>query len=151
MYATLFGGNPQAKVILKMLSLTPTDIGRFRDAFVSEGKILIYARLGGGNRDEYKEVIAKLQEHPCYLSDKDDNFDSTYASFYFSFPDKYKEILGAMEEGPIDTDKRWKDKLEEISNKSPQELKDKYPEITQVVEDIVKLVDNSNGDKEEKK
>jgi hypothetical protein len=151
MYNLLFGQNPQAKLILAILGLTKADIGRFRDAFVGEGKIAIYTRLGGGNRECYcdstkeheaggcyQKNIEKLQAHPNYLSDVDDYLDRTYATFYFSFPEKYAEILKAMDRGTFDADKRWEDKLQEIATLPAGEIGRKYPEICAIIDAITR-------------
>jgi len=145
LYNILFGRNPYSKLLLSMLDLTESDIGRFRDAFVTEGKIAIYTRLGGGNRkcwceseDEhlaggcYQPNIKRLQEHPNYLYDEDDDYDCTYATFYFSFPEKYSEILEKMDIGKFDPDERWQNKLNEIKGMSGDEIKAKFPEIARV-------------------
>ena len=99
LYNTLFGMNPLSDVILATLGLTRGDTGRFRDCFVADGKIAVYTRNGGGNREEYQPVIDALAEHPCYLFDQDDDFDSTYATIYFSFPEQYAEILKEFDTG----------------------------------------------------
>jgi len=158
MYNILFGRNPHAKLILATLGLTEKDIGRFRDAFVSEGKIAIYTRLGGNNRqcwcaneEEHQQgwcgetYVKRLQSHPNYLYDEDDDFDNTYATFYFSLPPKYEAILREMDQGVFDPDKRWQEKLTEIEGASPEELKEKYPELWAIVEEIAKRVNEGKG------
>ena len=82
----LHGRNHHAGVILAMLGLNESDFGRFRDAHVAEGEIAVYTRCGGGNREDYEEMFESLSQHPRYLRDKDDDFDSTYATIYFSVP-----------------------------------------------------------------
>lgn len=161
LYNVLFGKNPLSGVILGMLELTESDCGRYRDCFITEGKIAIYTRLGGGNRECFcdaqqvaeghsscfRRYIEKLQAHPNYLSDKDDDFDSTYATFYFSFPDTSDaELLGMLnEKGELGTDERWTKKLEEIKSLSADELKEKYPQMVEVVEKIAKAVEEGGG------
>ena len=127
-YNILFGQNPMSKVLLAMLNLSTEKVGRFRDCFISEGKIAVYTRNGGGNRDCWNDcdpqctcpgctIENHLPEHPNYLYDKDDDFDCTYATVYFSFPEKYKELLGALDSGkPFDPDQRWLDMIDSISN-----------------------------------
>ena len=89
----LFGQNPLADVYLKMLNLTRSDVGRFRDCYYNNGYIVVYTRNGGGNRDEYWDVFEALANHPEYVDDFDDEFDSTYASIMFTVPEKYKEDM----------------------------------------------------------
>lgn len=86
LYNMLFGMNPDTDKILSVLSLDKDEIERFRDCGVNEakGQIWIYTRTGGGNREDYPNEI--LTSHPNYLYDEDDDFDSTYATYYFSIP-----------------------------------------------------------------
>ena len=44
-------------------------------------------------------ITYRLPQHPNYLRDEDDDFDSTYAYVYFSFPEKYAGLLKAMQDG----------------------------------------------------
>lgn len=107
MYNMIFGQNALAPALLEILALTKADIGRFRDAFVSNGQIAIYTRLGGGNRecyckegiehDCYTENIQLLQNHSLYVSDKDDDFDNTYATFWFRIPEEYAVFLAPFD------------------------------------------------------
>ena len=127
LYNMLFGVNPSAGVLLGMLG---TDIGgvpRFRDCYLSGDNIVIHTRTGGGNRDYYDSLESRLDEYPeseydgpfnadlrtlpNYLRDRDDDFDSTYADFYFSIPEKFKaevEILRDMG-GERDPGQAWQD------------------------------------------
>ena len=115
LYNMVFGMNPLSDVILATLGLTRADCGRFRDCFVTNGEIAVYTRNGGGNREEYQPVIDKLAEHPCYLRDQDDDFDNTYATIYFKFPDEFAEGLKKIDSGEkFDPDKRWQDAIEAI-------------------------------------
>jgi len=103
LYNMLHGVNPVAGAVLNMLKLTPDDVGRFRDAFITaDGKLAIYTRNGGGNREEYDEVFEDLANHPEYLYDEDDDFDCTYATIYFNVPlefkDDVKQFLKLVEE-----------------------------------------------------
>ena len=96
LYNTLFGINEVAPMLLKCLALSPDDIPRFRDCYLNGEDIVIHTRTGGGNREDYEKENAKLQAHPNYLRDEDDDFDCTYANFYFSFPKEYAEDLKAI-------------------------------------------------------
>lgn len=112
MYGMVFGKSQDSEVLLKCLGLSQNDFYRFRDCYLSEsGSIAVYTRGGGGNRECWggdcrvdnhipECVISsqeKLRKHPCYLSDADDEFDETYATFYFSVPDA-KQIDGIAPE-----------------------------------------------------
>lgn len=147
MYSLVFGQNPFADFILGTLNLKREDVGRFRDAFVSEGKIAVYTRNGGGNRDHweysYKEqegegcpcpgciITYRLPKHPMYLSNQDDDFDCTYATIFFKLPDEAKIILEAMQEKEkFDPDKRWTESLEALkAGKSPEVVEKMEPVI----------------------
>lgn len=69
--------------------------GRFRDIYFKsdENKIVLYTRNGGGNRDSYFYIFDILKTHPNYITDYDDDFDSTYAYIEFSVPEKFEKIL----------------------------------------------------------
>ena len=117
LYNMLFGTNSAAPLLLATLGLTSNDVPRFRDCYLDGNRIVIYTRTGGGNRDYYdsEEMCranypeyfsgdepptgpwnSSLTAHPCYLFDHDDDFDCTYASFYFAFPAEYAEDLTAL-------------------------------------------------------
>jgi hypothetical protein len=109
LYNIVFGENPFADAILATLDLDRTAFRRFRDVFVTQGQIAVYTRCGGGNREAY---MPDFTSHPCYLRDVDDEFDNTYATIYFSFPEAHKEQLAAMDNGvPFNPSQRWKDAI----------------------------------------
>lgn len=94
LYNILFGINPDADAILSALHLNKGAIERFRDCWIDEeeSRIVIYTRTGGGNRDYFRNEA--LTSHPLYQYDEDDEFDSTYARYYFSMPDLKEENNG---------------------------------------------------------
>lgn len=102
--------------VLRMLGLTFEDTGRFRDAWVEKGEngpvIAIYTRNGGGNRNDYEEVIAAMQAHENYLRDADDEFDSTYATFYFTVPDEWCDSLAQVAIEPVDMSAKWRSAID---------------------------------------
>lgn len=99
MYNAIFGINPLSSVILSTLGLSMADTGRFRDCTVvkKDGELVIavYTRNGGGNREQY---MPDFSGHPDYMYDVDDDFDSTYATIYFSAPEKYLPVVESMYE-----------------------------------------------------
>lgn len=117
LYNLLFGVNEAAPVLLAALGLTSADVPRIRDVYVDGEYIVIHTRTGGGNRDYYEnletcrdsypEYFTNAQEAPCgpwnddlranphFDHDDDDEFDSTYANFYFRFPAEYADMLSA--------------------------------------------------------
>lgn len=86
LYNMLFGKNPDTAPILAALNLSEGMIERFRDVWIDEdeNRIVIYTRTGGGNREYYQNEV--LTSHPLYIRDEDDDFDSTYAKYYFAIP-----------------------------------------------------------------
>jgi hypothetical protein len=111
------------------------DVGRFRDAWVEKGDagepvIVIYTRNGGGNRECYcdeshesgclQEIIADLQEHPLYLSDEDDEFDFTYATFRFRCPadEQVRDLLAGAAGGRRDMDAEWEQAIAAMTPKA---------------------------------
>lgn len=77
-------------------------IGRFRDVHLEDdGKVVaVYTRNGGGNRGWLWWVWELLQRHPQYLGDKDDEFDSTYATIRFRTPDEFLEKTSELAKNP---------------------------------------------------
>lgn len=103
LYNMLFGMNPGSDFFLAMLNLQRGDVGRFRDCYLRRGPreaetvieteplyIVVYTRNGGGNREDYEAVTETLQAHPNYVTDYDDDFDCTYASYEFLVPEAFK-------------------------------------------------------------
>ena len=102
LYNALFGVNELAPVLLKILGIAHGDIPRFRDAYLDDGKIVIHTRTGGGNRECYESPNNDNEEGPWnetmyknqhYLFDEDDEFDNTYANFYFKVPEEYEDDI----------------------------------------------------------
>lgn len=122
LYNALFGRNPLSPLLMAMVGVEPDEVPRFRDAFLfdrtpEELGVAIYTRTGGGNRQCYcrdpwhrdqEEIDAlpvgdhfdgcypamnrALSLKPTYLSDEDDDFDCTYATFYFRIPKQLQPI-----------------------------------------------------------
>lgn len=126
LYNAVFGQNPLSDTILATLNLTRSDVGRFRDCFVANGEIAVYTRNGGGNREHWDSAKTegancncyacaigyRLPAHPNYLRDQDDDFDCTYATIYFGFPERYREFLEALNTQKFDPSQRWVDYFE---------------------------------------
>lgn len=110
LYNMLHGVNPAAGRCLESLGIEPGQIERLRDVCISidddKPVIRVLCRAGGGNREDYPNEV--LTSHPRYLYDQDDDFDCTYAYYYFSAPDDiFAEIAaaGATVERIADTEK----------------------------------------------
>lgn len=91
LYNLLFGHNPNSDIILAILELKKSDIERFRNCGFTDDGIYIYTRTGGGNRESYPNE--KLINSKYYISDEDEEYDCTYATYYFSIPDEIKEDI----------------------------------------------------------
>jgi len=105
LYNAINGWHPKSKEILALLDLTEEEIERYRDCrvFPKTRTIEILARTGGGNREDYPNTA--LTAHPGYVSDRDANFDGTYAVYTLKVPDATPEVtLRSMNEGI-----RWKE------------------------------------------
>ena len=140
----LFGVNRAAPVVLAALGLKPDAVPRFRDAYAiktdaGEYFVVIHTRTGGGNRDYYENEEScrssypdyfeegkesewpagpwndELRAHPNYVRDEDDDFDSTYADFYFSLPIDYAPELKALADGgTVTPSEKWQILLEKL-------------------------------------
>lgn len=107
-YNMLFGNNAdQSGFLLSLLELTRADFGRYRDIYVTEDHIVVYTRCGGGNREDYEDVFDEMEDHPLFDYDEDDDFDFTYASFYFKHPEEYSDLLKEMAQGTITPSEKW--------------------------------------------
>lgn len=106
-YSMIHGENPFSNVLLAILGLNRSQIPRYRDCFWDGTHIGVYTRTGGNNRDDYEEENAMLEDHPNHVRNEDDDFDDTYATFYFSIPEKLQWTiphLTATEETP---EQKW--------------------------------------------
>ena len=133
LYNMLFGRNPASRLLLAMLNLTEGDVGRFRDCHLQRGdrleegqepaadaplRICVYTRNGGGNRDDYEAVTEALRALPEYVTDFDDDFDCTYASYIFKVPEKFQataeELAGLGAESDVSPGARFKSLLDKL-------------------------------------
>ena len=97
LYETVIGANPLSNEILVTLGLTVQSIPRFRDVYIKDDKIVVYARIGGNNRTAYSKEIAALRKNWYYKDDQDSKSDNTYANFYFMFPAQYEVLLRTIQ------------------------------------------------------
>ena len=114
-------------------------MARFRDCWVEKGDdgpvIAVYTRQGGGNRECWCEsrnaVIDAAQHvpdqccaacnealaaHPQYLRDADDDFDATYATFFFRVPKQWRDTLAKAAEEPVNMSERWQQAIDRIKS-----------------------------------
>ena len=112
LYNALFGVNPYAGLLLGFLGTSHDQVPRFRDCYIEDGRIVLYTRMGGGNRGhwDYSETeegpdcecpgcIAEnyLPTLPGYLYNEDDDFDCTYASYYYEPEPEVADLVSQLE------------------------------------------------------
>lgn len=109
LYNMLFGENASQKDFLfGLLKKDPGDFGRYRDIYVTDEHIVVHTRNGGGNREDYEDVFDEMSGHPLFVYDEDDDFDCTYANFYFVHPTEYAGVLKEMAAGTVTPSEKWK-------------------------------------------
>lgn len=161
LYNMMFGYNPLAGVTLSALNLTPNDIPRFRDAYfdAEEDRLVIYTRTGGGNREYYGAPDGydnedyegpfneDLENHSDYLFDEDDDFDCTYAYFYFRVPEAFKPIfetfkdLGAGQD--LNPTEKFAKMIEDLQNGNSTPETERALEVGRSIADqISKAINN---------
>ena len=117
--------------------------GRFRDIYFErdsdgKGKVVLDTRNGGGNRDAYEYVFELLSKHPLYITDYDDDFDSTYAYIEFQAPQNVVEFFEDVEANEFDrVGERFKKEIEAIENG-----KELNPKLKQFMENFVEQLNN---------
>ena len=101
MYNMINGFNPACVFIMPMLGRKQKEWPRFRDCYVTdEGNIAIYTRVGGGNRNTvYKEE--KLYEDENFIRTYDDEYDTTYGTYEFKVPEKWKADFDLIRSGDM--------------------------------------------------
>lgn len=98
LYNMMNGFSPACIWIMPMLGRRQEEWPRFRNCFIDDGKIEIYTRVGGGNRGQgYGEE--SLYNDPNFVRTYDDDFDSTYGTYVFDVPEKWKADFDKLCEG----------------------------------------------------
>jgi len=102
-YNIMSGVNQTTFFFLPMLGKHPDEYPRFRNCFLGDdanpeydNHIHVYTRTGGGNREDYRVEIDTMRAMPEYVTDWDDSFDSTYASWVFRVPEKWQKDFEAL-------------------------------------------------------
>lgn len=133
LYNMINGVNPATFFILPMLGKHAEEYPRFRDCFTRDEEhpeyddhIHIYTRTGGGNREGYVKENQEMREHPNFITDFDDSFDSTYASWVFSIPEKWKDDYDLIKNQDILN----------ISDEYKQQLYKVYPKLKETFDKI---------------
>lgn len=144
LYKRMFDGTAPTDIVLAAIGLSIDNIPRFRNLTLSKntGHVVIRTRTGGGNRDFYQseELYREnypedfeegntaytgpwnddLMQNPNYVSNEDDNFDNTYAYFFFQFPAEYASDLKAIAEEQHDyqPSQNWRQLVEKVKGES---------------------------------
>ena len=116
LYNALFGQNADAGKLMAILQTQMPDFSppRYRDCYFDGTHIVVHTRTGGGNRDEYETENDALTYHPWYSHDRDDDFDCTYADFFFTPPVEVAAVLTKAESTPAE---RWQSLFAALDNK----------------------------------
>ena len=133
LYNMIFGVKPAAFFVLPMLGKHPDEYPRFRDCFLGDDEhpewkdhIIVYTRTGGGNRESCQTENDELTKIPGYITDYDDSFDCTFASFVFKVPEKWKADFDRFKDGKLkEFSEEYKGELYRIFPK----LKEKFDEL----------------------
>lgn len=91
LYNMMNGYNPSCLIFMPMLGRKQDEYPRFRDCFLDDDQqhIIIYTRVGGGNRAcGYGEDA--LYADPNFVDTWDDEYDNTYGYYRFRVPEKWK-------------------------------------------------------------
>lgn len=127
-YNMIFGVNGATFFILPMLGKRPDGYPRFRDCFTGDENhreyddyIHVYTRTGGGNREMYESENNEIRDMEGFVIDYDDDFDSTFASWVFLIPERWRSDYEKIKAGSI----------ENVSEEYQAELRRIYPELNQ--------------------
>lgn len=159
----LFGQNPLSGLFLGMVGLTPADTGRFRDAYVEKTPedptksefdssnnggiwiLCVYTRNGGGNREA--GYGATMEASPYYLSDEDDDFDCTYATYKLQIPSQFWPFLEELhansspEAKPAD---RWTSLLDKLhGSKDDPEVRNAMSVMAPIMTQLREVLDKN--------
>lgn len=140
LYNMLFSTNENSAELLRMIGLDSNSFVRFRDCYLNkDGSVLIvYTRLGGGNREYYEETIDFLRDNKYYLKDYDEEYDTTYAYFEFKIPSEYlnrtKELYAG--EDPKTIKEKFEEEFTKLDNDDPEALERSNSILNKITEAI---------------
>lgn len=97
LYNSIMGYGPALGPSLAALGAELAKIPRLRDCILKDGKIAILTRTGGNNREDYKKGNDYMRSLPGFITDEDDEFDHTFAWFWYAFPKEETELWHAAE------------------------------------------------------
>ena len=127
LYNMVNGFNPACLFLMPMLGRKQDEYPRFRDCFLSDDgeRIAIYTRVGGGNRNcGFGEE--ELYKDPNFVKTYDDDFDSTYGTYEFNVPEKWK----------ADFEKIKNCDFNQVSDEYVACIKEMFPKLSELVDKI---------------
>lgn len=142
LYNLLRGMSPATFFVLPMLGKHPEAYPRFRDCFIGDEEhpeyvdhIHIYTRTGGGNREEYEDENNAMRAMDGFVTDFDDSFDSTYASWVFKVPEKWRSEFDKYKAGghPRDFTDEYKAELRRVYPKLNEKFDEMFAPAVSVV------------------
>ena len=148
MYEMVCNINPDAGRVLNLIGLDPAFLieeCRLRDVYLSKDrtKVVIFTKIGGGNRESYSASIKRLKNFKGYIRDYDDDFDNTYASFEYQIPsNKLMEVVAFLSSSDTTTGgEKLKQSLENLE-KDPDEFLKEHPRFKVMMDDIINKLNN---------
>lgn len=168
LYNLLYGTNVAAPVLMAALGIDESNVPRFRDCYLTKDKkyIAIHTRTGGGNRDMYEHPVRSRENYPEYYQegkesdwptgpwnsdlrklpgfqyDKDDDYDETYATFYFDVPEHLKHLLEELPVGETPA-KRWQETIEKL--KTDPENDPIIQKMKPIMESLISKTESGEG------
>lgn len=139
LYTQLFGENEDAMAILGFAGLTREMFPRYRDVFLDDKglTILVYTRIGGANREYYKDAIETLKQHKQYVCNYDDHHDETYAYFKFNVLPEYVDTAKKVfKEDPVSV---W-DKFQNHIKKAKDPNSEEYKKDQEIADQIMRAI-----------
>lgn len=96
LYNMLFGMNGQTDLLLAVIGLRQVDVERLRDVRSDDhGAVIeVYSRTGGGNRENYPNLV--MRKRPEWAGSEDDDFDCTYCTDTFRVPEQWRADVAAL-------------------------------------------------------
>lgn len=142
LYNAINGVTPAVFIFLPMLGKHPDEYPRFRDCFLRDaehpeydGYIQVYTRTGGGNREAYEEEHAMLRAMPGFVTDFDDSFDSTFASWVFEVPECWKADYERIANGDIaGVSSAYRDEIVRVFPKLEKQIKELFKVASTITE-----------------
>jgi len=139
LYNMINGVNPATFFFLPMLGKHPDEYPRFRDCFTNDesrpdldNHIHIYTRTGGGNREYYQDENQAMQDMDHFVTDYDDEFDSTFASWVFRVPEKWADDYNHINKNRFDL----------ISEQYVTQFKTVYPKLVDQIDSLIEQAKN---------